>query len=508
MSRANGKNLITFGAPGTGKSYSVLDLVKKTFKDNDLDIPNDIDTLPKSVAIRTTFHPDSDYSTFVGCYKPQDLNGNGLITYKFTPQAFINAYLNAWSTEFPYFLIIEEINRGNCAQIFGDVFQILDRKPDGSNEYDITPDADIQKYIEKWFKANPPKLVISNEILEGKKLYLPKNLTILATMNTSDQSLFPMDSAFKRRWEWNYQPIEAGKKGRKIKTKDSNYSWWSFVQNVNDRIYKVTKSEDKQLGYWFVKVDDDNNEPISKELFISKVIFYLWSDVFKDYGNSNDSPFAVPSLNDDGTTANETKKDHFTFQSFFGSNADENLKRFLDGLKVGHIVPEDDKKVDKESFGSTLQEDTEHVNQKKKGPSEFVNNYMQSHPKFVFASKEKFTGCRVQITFPYRNPPVETGYIGFTESVDKVLETIGKDSIRLFKNVNGGLNGSVISNNGDHAYGHPKELTGDLKGYFRCTNKSGNDIRDMLYEMLNLVEKEEDLFIISAKKIEKNAKKK
>lgn len=232
---------IYYGAPGTGKSYEIDKITKKYG------------------AIRTTFHPDSDYSTFVGAYKPMmeevdvrivpvavaegikfDTN-NGTykekrITYKFVKQAFLKAYLSAWkkyaegdeSGVAPQFIVIEEINRGNCAQIFGDLFQLLDRQDNGFSSYPIEADADLQREIAEAFKAEKDYMLtkdlnlqgvvkeyvgnLAEDIKSGKILLLPNNFYIWATMNTSDQSLFPIDSAFKRRWDWKYVKIANAKK--------------------------------------------------------------------------------------------------------------------------------------------------------------------------------------------------------------------------------------------------------------------------------------------------------
>lgn len=315
---------ITYGAPGTGKSHGI----KK-------------ETAGKSV-IRTTFHPDSDYSTFVGAYKPVmeeadvrvvpvvlnngasfDQNKGTLkekrISYKFVKQAFLKAYLGAWKkyaeaeeNAEPQFLVIEEINRGNCAQIFGDLFQLLDRNDENDfSTYPIDADTDLQKEIEQAFKdnkdgesENPYKLSkdidvegvvedytsnygasLSKDIQEGRVLLLPPNLYIWATMNTSDQSLFPIDSAFKRRWAWDYVKITDGKKGWKIQGADYSCDWWTFIQEINKKIATATSSDDKKLGYYFCKAKN-NTTCIDEKLFVSKVIFYLWNDVFKDNDNS------------------------------------------------------------------------------------------------------------------------------------------------------------------------------------------------------------------------------
>lgn len=295
---------IYYGAPGTGKSKTIKDL-----------------TFGESV-IRTTFHPDSDYASFVGTYKPiteevtlRDCYGKKVIdeetnevvkeeriAYKFIPQAFLEAYVEAWKklgSSKKQYLIIEEINRGNCAQIFGDLFQLLDRNEYGFSDYPIVADKDMQKYLEKefagWEITNKDEINqlygeanMVNLIMKGERLVLPSNLYIWATMNTSDQSLFPIDSAFKRRWDWKYVPIREGRDKETnaklnwyINTGDKQYNWWSFISKVNKLIGSLTNSEDKKLGYFFCKAKDGE---IDADLFVSKVIFYLWNDVFKDYG--------------------------------------------------------------------------------------------------------------------------------------------------------------------------------------------------------------------------------
>lgn len=295
---------IYYGAPGTGKSKAIKDL-----------------TFGESV-IRTTFHPDSDYASFVGTYKPitedvvlRDCYGKKVIddetkevvkeeriAYKFIPQAFLEAYVEAWKklgSDKKQYLIIEEINRGNCAQIFGDLFQLLDRNEYGFSDYPIVADKDMQKYLEKefagWEITNKDEINqlygeanMVNLIMKGERLVLPSNLYIWATMNTSDQSLFPIDSAFKRRWDWKYVPIREGRDKETnaplnwyINTGDKQYNWWSFISKVNKLIGSLTNSEDKKLGYFFCKAKDGE---IDADLFVSKVIFYLWNDVFKDYG--------------------------------------------------------------------------------------------------------------------------------------------------------------------------------------------------------------------------------
>lgn len=191
---------------------------------------------------------------------------------------FTNAYIKAWeNTNRPVYLIIEEINRGNCAQIFGDLFQLLDRdKETGKSEYPVKADKDLVAYIEK-------ELGNDHEGIKNGELCLPSNLIIYATMNTSDQSLFPMDSAFKRRWDWEYVPINYDKSidsGKFIiKIDDVEYLWVDFLKIVNDKIYDVTSSEDKQMGNFFIKKNIDAKD------FVNKVMFYLWNEVCKEeYG--------------------------------------------------------------------------------------------------------------------------------------------------------------------------------------------------------------------------------
>ena len=204
-------------------------------------------------------------------------------------------------------------NRGNCAQIFGDLFQLLDRKNNRS-EFSIIPDAELRKHL-------------ANEGLESNKLILPENLHILATMNTSDQSLFPMDSAFKRRWAMEYVPINLDQKIAKeftFEVKGKNYSWVEFLGKVNPLIRKATDSEDKQMGEFFIKGQ------ISEEEFKNKVMFYIWNDVCKDlYSASRISPlYFMRSDEAEGT------KNVFTFAELYG-------KGRLDDDTKDYTVPVD-----------------------------------------------------------------------------------------------------------------------------------------------------------------------
>ena len=381
---------IFYGAPGTGKSHRIKEQLETL-------------NVPEKNIFRTTFHPDSDYATFVGAYKPtmksseriytpeeltvklkeikttgttypchkfaarywesikdlspdsikQILNAcgfidnysvevgkgvaigqeylnkpeDGKIIYNFCPQTFTNAYVEAWKTEEKVFLVIEEINRGNCAQIFGDLFQLLDRE-NGISEYSVDADVDLQSYLQKAL-AESKRDDIPEEVKSGKKLMLPSNLYIWATMNTSDQSLFPIDSAFKRRWDWKYVKIKDEHKDWTIdidiKTKDSagnettaKLDWYVFIDKINEIIASMTSSADKQLGYFFCKPKTKDSKEIDVETFVSKVIFYLWNDVFKDYAFEDASLFQYTTE----VNGNKETKD-LTFPDFY--NDDESI---------------------------------------------------------------------------------------------------------------------------------------------------------------------------------------
>ena len=341
---------IFYGAPGTGKSHYINDY-----------------TADKDV-IRTTFHPDTDYSNFVGAYKPTTIeetvmtvigtkavpveNEDGTIRkeskiiYEFVPQAFLQAYVEAWKKYAEaegepkeQFLIIEEINRGNCAQIFGDLFQLLDRNDAGFSDYPIQADTDMKRYLQKAFAGLdlPQKESINAQyngedivadVLSGKKLLLPNNLYIWATMNTSDQSLFPIDSAFKRRWEWKYVPIADAGKDWKIRVDGTDYKWWSFLDKVNLIIEDTTLSEDKKLGYFFCKADQEGI--IAADKFVGKVLFYLYNDVFKDYG------FDGEIFKDENDKDNPELK----FKDFFkpdGTPCESKIRVFIDNLEVEKV---------------------------------------------------------------------------------------------------------------------------------------------------------------------------
>lgn len=367
---------IFYGAPGTGKSHAVKVETEEWEK--------------RGRVVRTTFHPDSDYSTFVGAYKPttesvqrydiynKPMTRDGvpvmeqIITYEFVEQAFLQAYIDAWKNrEDPEFLVIEEINRGNCAQIFGDLFQLLDRGDNGYSEYAIRADKDLQKHLCKAFEdvdmADYPN------VKTGKELLLPANLYIRATMNTSDQSLFPIDSAFKRRWDWKYVPIAKGSDNGTdlnwmVEVDGDLYDWWSFVKAINKHVFDTTNSEDKQLGFFFCKAKDN---VISAETFVCKVIFYLWNDVFKDFG-FDDSIF-------------EDKEDSvnpkLSFEKFYLANGKVNegkVRMFLKNL--GMMPMEDNNRVDSIDSKTLFKINGKSTNKLNAIPYMAIAEYVRLHP--------------------------------------------------------------------------------------------------------------------------------
>lgn len=333
---------VFYGAPGTGKSHTINQMCAR-FEN-----------------YRVTFHPDSDYSSFVGAYKPvtkkvplytsdghvaKDADGHDVlqdkIVYRYVFQSFLKAYVAAWreqqkASPAPVFLVIEEINRGNCAQVFGDIFQLLDRNEAGFSEYPVNTEEELAIELGRELSGlvvphadsinamyAGGKDVVSM-VKDGSLLLLPGNLYIWATMNTSDQSLFPIDSAFKRRWEWKYMKIKP-EPGCVVEIRFANghkYDWWQFVSAINDRIEGgEIQQEDKKLGFFFAKGirQGDGVCVISAEAFLSKVIFYLYNDVFKDFGFEEDF-----FMDDQGRV--------MTFASYFDDrgNVDEaRVERFV-----------------------------------------------------------------------------------------------------------------------------------------------------------------------------------
>lgn len=398
---------ILYGAPGTGKSFSIKSEIAKHQGIGVEKVDMEADNI-----FRTTFHPDYDYAQFVGCYKPTKTkpveyvfvkdeveykteldkinsgaegekvckrinlaycnleiaekyvdkidkekekssysdtrNGINLaklhaktgatqtpsITYEFVPQVFTNALVKSYeNSDESVYLVIEEINRGNCAQIFGDIFQLLDRNANGESEYAINVDEDLKKYLQDYFSGSEKIDKEYKRLIDDGKIKLPRNFNIIATMNTSDQSLFPMDSAFKRRWEWEYVKVDYNNEvsGKyTIKFGDDTYNWHTFLKAVNERIKMVTQSEDKQMGNFFIK------KSVEAQEFCNKVMFYLWNDVSKDYYESNDSLFQY--IEEDSKPAK-----HFSFNELFGDDQTKLLQGFMKHIGCLTVKEEEEK---------------------------------------------------------------------------------------------------------------------------------------------------------------------
>ena len=281
-----GTNSIFFGPPGTGKSTEVKRSVGA------------------GRVVRTQFHPEYTHGDFLGTYRPVvgfETFSKHRITahdgqsipkptnyFAFVPGPLTMALKSAFASDDEVFLVIEEINRGDCAAIFGEAFQMLDRDERGQSEFGITAKPELITY----FESNE----INWDIKSDGMVYLPANLTLIATMNTSDQSLQPIDSAFKRRWHWiachvDYAELVAYSSGASPFLEDgfTKWDWIAFLKRLNADIVNDTM-EDKQIGPWFIKPDRSGSVPF--DAFLNKCLFYLWHDVFKDEQLLSDfSPF-------------------------------------------------------------------------------------------------------------------------------------------------------------------------------------------------------------------------
>jgi hypothetical protein len=262
-------NRILFGAPGTGKSY-ILEQNKEVFGDN---------------YERVTFHPNYSYAQFVGSYKPKPklkVDGSEYVSYEFVPGPFLRLWIDAVKSKKAnggknYLLVIEEINRANVAAVFGDIFQLLDRKADGESEYSINTTEDMKDYL-----MNECKF----EEYEVREIKIPSNLYIWATMNSADQGVFPMDTAFKRRWNFEYIDINQGSgeiTGKFINLKPyGNIEWNTLRNKINDRLTQadLNINEDKLIGPFFISNKELASDNID-EIFKSKLLMYLFEDVLK-----------------------------------------------------------------------------------------------------------------------------------------------------------------------------------------------------------------------------------
>lgn len=262
-SATEGKNIIYYGAPGTGKSYK---------------IKNEID---KKKQIRTVFHPDTQYSDFVGSLKPKttfDSKGDPIITYDFRPGPFTTAFIEAEKVKDsgkPVYLVIEEINRASAAAVFGELFQLLDRKADGSSEYEIDiSDPDMLAYINS--QLSTPVSTLS----------IPSNLFLLATMNSSDQAVKPMDTAFKRRWSFEYMQIDytkatPGQLPVPLSGGTENIEWALFAETINNRLQNLQVPEDRLLGHRFLSDAELSTTEAATNSLCGKLFVYLWDDVLR-----------------------------------------------------------------------------------------------------------------------------------------------------------------------------------------------------------------------------------
>lgn len=262
-----GYNYIYYGAPGTGKSHQLNELTKGARK------------------IVTVFHPDTQNSDFIGSLKPT--NVSGAVTYIFRPGPFTTALLEALKNpEQNVYLVIEEINRAPAAAVFGELFQLLDRE-NGASKYEIDfTDPDMQAYINEQLKAEG--------LYELPKLSIPANLSLLATMNSSDQAVMPLDTAFKRRWSFRYMKLDfenpaVSSQNLRIMTTQGAYdiTWKDFANKViNHQLKEMKVPEDRLIGPFFLNSTELSNSETSHEAISGKLFVYLWDDVLRHKGRN------------------------------------------------------------------------------------------------------------------------------------------------------------------------------------------------------------------------------
>ena len=275
------RNRIVFGAPGTGKSFGLKNDCHKLMMDT-------VGTYE-----RVTFHPDYSYSRFVGTYKPvMDMDEKN-IRYDFVPGPFMRVYVDALKsgrTEAPqpHLLLIEEINRAKVAAVFGDVFQLLDRDDDGVSEYEIQASEDVRRYLASKLGGSPDNY---------RKIRIPNNMFIWATMNSADQGVFPMDTAFKRRWNFEYLGINENEEkiaaigNIKLARTDEVINWNTLRKAINAKMSsdEFRINEDKLIGPFFLSkkiiMSDESGMIVNQDRFVkafkSKVIMYLYEDAVK-----------------------------------------------------------------------------------------------------------------------------------------------------------------------------------------------------------------------------------
>lgn len=248
-----GINRIYYGAPGTGKSWAVKEFVSQQY----------------NKSWRTTFHPEYNYFDFVGGLKPIQNKETGRISYEYYPGPFTESLIYAYKhpTE-KVALIVEEINRANTAAVFGDVFQLLDRDETGKSEYGIH-NREVLDYLE-----NEHGIILPNN-----NILIPPNFSLIATMNSADQGVFVMDSAFKRRWEFEYVPIDFENHSDvgDLTLAGMSITWQHFVDQLNDHLSSIGIPEDKLIGPRFLNKKDIQ----SKDKIAAKLLIYLWDDVVR-----------------------------------------------------------------------------------------------------------------------------------------------------------------------------------------------------------------------------------
>lgn len=253
-----GENIIFYGAPGTGKSY-------------------EIDQLTNSLnSIRTVFHPDTQYSDFVGCLKPSMKGTN--IQYSFKAGPFTEAIIQAArSVDNHHFLVIEELNRASAAAVFGDIFQLLDRNEKGESIYSINiSDPDLLDYFKGQIEG----------FIEDGKLKIPANLSIYATMNSSDQAVMPLDTAFKRRWQFKYKKLDFNHCAQGfievvMAEQPVQIKWKEFAQAINLILSENNIQEDRHIGPWFLGTSELSDKTRTDKTLTGKLFMYLWDDVLR-----------------------------------------------------------------------------------------------------------------------------------------------------------------------------------------------------------------------------------
>lgn len=310
-----GKNIIYYGAPGTGKSHEI---------DQQTDENN---------SIRTVFHPETQYSDFIGCLRPSICNDS--IEYSFKHGPFIEALVKALNDpSHHYYLIIEEINRAPAAAVFGELFQLLDRDPNGQSKYKIDiNDKDLLALLTK--ELSVP--------LQANKLYIPENLSIYATMNSSDQAVMPLDTAFKRRWKFEYKPLDFSEAPTGnfniIFSKDTSksISWKNFATAVNTILSQEGIPEDRHLGPWFVNVNEIKEPKNAQKTLTGKILMYLWDDVLR---HTERSKLFYSDIKTFGSLIKKLENNEVIFSEAFLKKLEEELESNPQNTKDESLKPD------------------------------------------------------------------------------------------------------------------------------------------------------------------------